>query len=163
MGEDELHLLDRKSGPSDQAVVDREHRLADDLHTGGLERERVERRVHGALDRVLDRHDAAVSLSALDRHYDGVDRGLRELVDVGRACERGRRAQQRLVCIRPGRAEVGDAHRFGLVYEARAPVRTGAAPRSPLGPLDPPSATVTASDSSGESSSSPTPSRTCLA
>ena len=44
----------------DQAMAHRVHHLADDPDLVGLEHERIERRVHRSLDRVLDRHDRAL-------------------------------------------------------------------------------------------------------
>ena len=91
-----------------------------------------------ALERVLDRHDRAVDGAVLDRHHGVVDRGVGDRLGAG-----GRRRPQRLLAVRPGGTEV-----------ARP------AGQAPAGV--PAMASSTACCSSGESSYSGLPSRTCF-
>ena len=51
--------------------------LADDLDVGGVDRERVERDVDRALERVLDRDERGVDDAVLDRHHRVVERRQR--------------------------------------------------------------------------------------
>src|SRR6185437_1856927 len=110
-----------------------------DPHRRGLAGKRVERRVHRALDRVLDRHDGALDRTVLNRHHRLVDAGVRNLLDAV-----GRRGAQRLLGEGPRRTEVGDPQ-----DEFDAPAAGS-------------SACSIASSSSGESSSSEWPLRTCF-
>ena len=102
----------------------------------GLEHERVEHRVHRALERVLDRDQRAVDRPVAHGEHGRLERRLRNLVEVARS------RVQRLVADRALRAEVADAHQSSVT------VREGS----------PASASRIASSSSGESSCSPRPS-----
>ena len=114
-----------------EAVGDRLDDLADQRDVRRLERERVQHRVHAALERVLDRDERPLDAPLLHGQHDIAQRRERHGVRVGRG--RG----QRLVADRPGRPEVGDAH----YCDSRITDWT-----SP-----PASASRTASSSSGES------------
>ena len=61
--DDPLYVGQLQVARGDHAMVDRVHDLGDDLHVGGVERERVERDRDAPLERVLDRDDAAVDLA----------------------------------------------------------------------------------------------------
>ena len=104
----------------DQAVVDREHELAGDLDVVGLERERVERRVDRALERVLDRHQRALHAALVDRHHRVVDRRQRHrLVVLGAGP-----GEHRLLAVRsrPGRgSRPSSLQRGGAVAGQGAP------------------------------------------
>ena len=63
---DDLDLVERQPGGADEAVLDVEHDLARDQQVV-VERQGVLGEVDDALDRVLDRHDAAVDVTGLRR------------------------------------------------------------------------------------------------
>ena len=121
-------------------MVDRVDELAGDLDAAVALRERVERRVDRALERVLDRDQRPLDAALADRRDGVVDGRERDRLEVRRAVAR----QHRLLAVGPGRAEEADPH----------PCSVAAA--------SPASARRTASASSGESSSSPRPSTTDL-
>ena len=107
MGEDGLDPLELDLRAGDQVRAHREVVLADDRHRLGVEGKGVERAAHRALDRVLERDEGPLRLTALD----GEDR-----VMDGRRPQRldlvlGRCFLQRVFGERPGGAEVGDLHR----------------------------------------------------
>ncbi len=74
MGHDRLDLRQLERRPRDQAVADRVDDLAEDRDVLGLHRQRVERGVDRALERVLDRHQGALDGAEVDRHHGVVDR-----------------------------------------------------------------------------------------
>ena len=132
-----LHTRQRQFGGRDNAVMDRMDHLGGDAHVLRLEHQRVERHADAALERVLDRDDGRVHGAVLDGHHGVVDRRVGDLLAAGRS---GR--AQRLLAVGPRGTEVRDAH--------QAPVGVPAI------------ASSTACCSSGESSYSGLPSRTCF-
>ena len=60
-----------------QAVGDRLDDLADQRHVGRLQRQRVEHRVHAALERVLDRRQRPLDPPLLDGQHDVAQRRQR--------------------------------------------------------------------------------------
>src|SRR3954453_4458112 len=91
--------------------------LADDGDVARLDRERVERRVHRALERVLDRHERALDVDAVDGH-DGVVDG-RRTDGVERMRPGGER---RLLAEGPRGAEERDLPGKGMFAEANRPL-----------------------------------------
>ena len=93
-----LHVGERRTRAGDQAVLDVEHHLAGDDQVV-VERERVEREVDHALDRVLDRHEADTDITAGDRVEDVRHRPVRDQLtrrEVGLGTQRllGERAER---------------------------------------------------------------------
>ena len=66
MGEDLGGVAELELPAGEQGVVDRLVVLADDRDLGGVEGERVERRPHGAVGRVLERDEGALDLAGGD-------------------------------------------------------------------------------------------------
>ena len=82
--DDRLDRVEPERAPGEQAEMDRVPQLADDHDVVGLERERVERRVDRALERVLDRHQRTIDRPVVDGDDRVVERRLRdELEGVG--------------------------------------------------------------------------------
>src|SRR5215213_5254715 len=79
--------------------------LRGDAHVARLERERVKRHRHAALERVLDRDYRRVHRAVVDRHHGVVDRGVRDLLETWRSG-----GAQRLFAVGPGGTEIPDAH-----------------------------------------------------
>ena len=132
----------RCSARGDQRVPDGVDDLADDAHVRGLHRERVQRRPDRALRRVLDGDERPLDGALLH----GQRRRRRSSAPGRRPSSAARAsATQRRVGVGPLRPEVRGPH----VSSTREP-------------SSPASARRTASASSGESSSSPSPAMTCL-
>src|SRR3954451_22659153 len=103
--------------------------LADDRDVARLDRERVERRVHRALERVLDRDERALDVAAVDGH-DGVVDG-RRTDGVERIRPGG---EQRLLAEGPRRAEERDLHANRMFAQANRTLALNAALPAPRRP-----------------------------
>ncbi len=80
--------------------------LAGDRDALGVERKRVQRRAHRALDRVLERDQRAICLAERHGHHRVVDRRDRARLDAGGRAPTGR--AKRVVREGPGWPEEGD-------------------------------------------------------
>ena len=85
VGDDGLDLGELELGAGDQAVSDRMHDLAEDRDVLGLHRQRIERRVDRAAERVLDRHQGSLDDAVMDRHHRLVDRRQRDELEPVRS------------------------------------------------------------------------------
>ena len=74
-------LRQRQLAARGQAVGDRLDDLADQRDVGRLERERVEHRVHAALERVLDRRQRPLAPALLDREHHIAQRRQRHALE----------------------------------------------------------------------------------